>query len=314
MTDAADLILAGDTRLAARLMRALDDGVPRAYEILGRLYDRTGGTRRIGITGHPGVGKSTLTDRLVTAYRAAGKRVGVVAIDPSSPYTGGAILGDRVRMQKHAGDEGVFIRSLATRGALGGLSAGARDTVYVMEAMGFDIILVETVGVGQDEVDVANLVESSVVVTVPGLGDSVQAIKAGILEIADIFVVNKADHPDADRAANHLHLILDLEGGERHGRPVPVLKTIAQTGEGIDALCDALTSHEEHLATTPEGARRAQRRSEVALLERVELLLRAKARAAVAAHGGIHEVVNAIQDKTLDPYRAARQVVDAIES
>jgi len=295
-------------------MRALDDGVLQAYDILGHLYDRTGEARRIGITGHPGVGKSTLTDRLVTAYRAQGKRVGVVAIDPSSPYTGGAILGDRVRMQKHAGDTDVFIRSLATRGALGGLSASARDTVYVMEAMGFEIILVETVGVGQDEVDVANLVESSVVVTVPGLGDSVQAIKAGILEIADIFVVNKADHPDAERAANHLHMILDLEGGERHGRPVPVLKTTARTGEGIDELIAALAEHEDHLAGTPEGARRAQRRSEVALLERVELLLRAKARAAVTAHGGIDEVVSAIREKKLDPYRAAQRVVDAIET
>ena len=309
MNETAQKVLSGEVRVAARLMRALDDGRPEAYAVLAELYAHTGNAVRVGVTGHPGVGKSTLTDRLVTAYRAAGKRVGVVAIDPSSPYTGGAILGDRVRMQKHAGDAGVFIRSLATRGALGGLSSSARDTVFVMEAMGFDIVIVETVGVGQDEVDVANLVATSIVVTVPGLGDSVQAIKAGILEIADIFVVNKADNPDAERAANHLHMILELEGGERWGRRVPVLKTIAQAGTGIDALMRSIEEHGTHLVNSAEGPRRAQRRAEVALAERVELLLRAKARAAVAAHGGIDQVVDSIRQRTLDPYRAAHGIV-----
>jgi len=313
MTGIAQRIRAGDTRLGARLMRCLDDGQPEAFAVLAELYPHGGRARRVGITGPPGVGKSTLTDRLVTAFRAEGQRVGVVAIDPSSPFTGGAILGDRVRMQRHAGDEDVFIRSLATRGALGGLSASARDTVYVMEAMGFDVVLVETVGAGQDEVDVANLVETAVVVTAPGLGDSVQAIKAGILEIADIFVVNKADYPDAKRAAQHLHLILDLEGGARRGWSVPVLETVAQTGDGLEELRTAIDDHGAHLAASDEGGRRAHRRAQMALTERVEALLRAKARAAITAYGGLGALVAGIEDRTLDPYTAAQTLMEGIE-
>jgi LAO/AO transport system kinase len=206
----ADRVLAGDVRAAARLMRALDDRLPGAEATLRALLPRTGRAYVIGLTGAPGAGKSSLTDRLIARLRASGRKVGVIAVDPTSPFTGGAILGDRIRMQDHALDPEVFIRSLATRGHLGGLSRSTLDLVQVMDAMGKDVVLVETVGVGQDEVEVASLAHTVVVVTVPGLGDDVQAIKAGVLEIADVFAVNKADRDGADRAVRDLQGMLEL--------------------------------------------------------------------------------------------------------
>jgi len=204
MTSIADRVLKGDVRAAARLMRDLDDALPSARAALQALFGRTGRAYVVGLTGAPGAGKSSLTDRLVAHHRAAGRTVGVVAVDPTSPYTGGAILGDRIRMQDHALDPGVFIRSMATRGNLGGLSRATADVVSVMDAMGKDVVLVETVGVGQDEIEIAALAHTVVVVAVPGLGDDVQAIKAGVLEIADVFAVNKADREGADRTARDL--------------------------------------------------------------------------------------------------------------
>ncbi|MBI5610317.1 MAG: methylmalonyl Co-A mutase-associated GTPase MeaB, partial [Deltaproteobacteria bacterium] len=203
---AAAAVLAGDVRAAARLMRLLDDRDPSATEVLRKLYPHTGRARVLGITGNPGSGKSTLTSRLIGKYRALGLKVGVLAVDPSSPFSGGAILGDRIRMMEHAADPGVFIRSLATRGALGGLSRSTADSVHVLDAMGCDVVIIETVGVGQDEIDIVRTAETTVVVLVPGLGDDIQAIKAGILEIADIFVVNKADIDGAERT------VADLRG------------------------------------------------------------------------------------------------------
>src|SRR5512142_2998460 len=197
-------ILRGEVRAAARLMRELDDGVASARETLKHLYRHSGRAHIIGLTGSPGAGKSTLTDRLIQNLRQAGKTVGVVAVDPTSPFSGGAILGDRIRMQRHATDDGVFIRSLATRGHFGGLTASARAVITVLDAMGKDYILVETVGVGQDEVEIAATAYTTVVVTVPGLGDDIQAIKAGILEVADILVVNKADREGASRTYQDL--------------------------------------------------------------------------------------------------------------
>ena len=197
--DVIELIRQGDIRATARLMRDLDEGEPQAREVLKELYKHTGRAHIVGITGSPGVGKSTLTDRLIQHLRQQGKTVGVVAVDPTSPFSGGAILGDRIRMQRHATDEGVFIRSLATRGHFGGLTVSARAIIHVLDAMGKDFILVETVGVGQDEVEIAGAAHTTIVVTVPGMGDDIQAIKAGILEIGDIFVINKADREGADR-------------------------------------------------------------------------------------------------------------------
>src|SRR5512138_3269798 len=210
MTTLADRVLSGDVRAAARLMRDLDDRLPQAEASLRALFPRTGRAFVVGLTGSPGAGKSSLTDRLIGHLRRQGKTVGVVAVDPTSPFTGGAILGDRIRMQDHALDPDVFIRSMATRGNLGGLSRATSDVVTVMDAMGKDVVLVETVGVGQDEIEVAELAHTVVVVAVPGMGDDVQAIKAGVLEIADVFAVNKADREGADRTVRDLQQMVEL--------------------------------------------------------------------------------------------------------
>jgi GTPase len=226
-----DKILAGDIRTAARLMRDLDDREPAALATLKALFPHTGNAYMVGITGNPGSGKSTVVDALIGHYREAGERVGVVAVDPTSPFSGGAILGDRIRMQRHALDPGVFIRSVATRGHLGGLSRSTFDIANVLDAMGFQRILIETVGVGQDEVDVMKAAHTTVVVTVPGLGDDIQAIKSGLLEVADVLVVNKSDREGADRTERDLMHMLDLRAtGER--KQVEIVRTIATRAIG----------------------------------------------------------------------------------
>ena len=226
--EVVDRILAGEVLAAARFMRELDDGRPEAREILKELYRHSGRAHIIGITGSPGVGKSTLTDRIIHFLRQEGQTVGVVAVDPTSPFSGGAILGDRIRMQRHALDEGVFIRSLATRGHFGGLTASARAVITVLDAMGKDYVLVETVGVGQDEVEIAATAYTTVVVTVPGMGDDIQAIKAGILEVADILVINKADREGASRTYQELIQMLELLAHRKASAwKAPVLMTQA---------------------------------------------------------------------------------------
>ena len=222
-------ILAGDVRAGARLMRDVDDRRPAALGALKALHAHTGRAYVTGVTGNPGAGKSTVVDSLIAHYRAAGERVGVVAVDPTSPFTGGAILGDRIRMQRHALDDGVFIRSLATRGHLGGLSRSTFDVVAILDAMGYERILVETVGVGQDEVEVMRAAHTTVVVTVPGLGDDIQAIKAGLLEIADVLCVNKSDREGADRTVRDLMHMLDLRpAGDR--KAIEIVNTVATRG------------------------------------------------------------------------------------
>jgi LAO/AO transport system kinase len=227
MKKTAERILAGDTLAAARLMRDIDDRMPEATEVLKELYPKTGRAYIIGVTGAPGSGKSTLVDRMVEVFRKEGKSVGVVAVDPTSPFTGGAILGDRVRMQRHATDDGVFIRSLATRGCLGGLTRSTQDIVNVMDAMAKDIIIVETVGVGQDEVDIVNLAHTSVVVLVPGMGDEIQAIKAGIIEIGDIFIINKCDRDGTDKTEYELRMVLEMGKKREDGWEPPIFRTEA---------------------------------------------------------------------------------------
>jgi LAO/AO transport system kinase len=243
----AEKILRGDIRAASRLMRDIDDRMPNALEELKKIYPKTGNAYIIGITGPPGSGKSTLVDKTVEILRKEGKTVGIVAVDPTSPFTGGAILGDRIRMQRHSIDDGVFIRSLATRGNLGGLSRSTNDIIKVMDAMGKDIIIVETVGVGQDEVDIVNTAHTSVVALVPGQGDDIQAIKAGILEIGDIFVINKCEREGADRLERELRVTLEMSPEREDGWVPLIFKTEAVLGKGIFELVYGMYRHREKL-------------------------------------------------------------------
>ncbi len=295
---------AGRPAALARAVSIVENQRDGFEELLAALHPRLGHARRVGITGPPGAGKSSITARLVTAYREAGLRVGVVAVDPTSPFTGGALLGDRIRMEAVALDPGVFIRSLATRGSLGGVSAATRAVADVLDAFGFDRILVETVGVGQSELDVAGTADATVVVLVPESGDSIQALKAGLMEIADLFVVNKSDRPGADRVRNDIELMLGMRAGHAlHGVPAhhgvdlgaanparavraaaagpqqdawvpPVLKTVAVKGEGIPDLIAALDRHAQYLVESGELQRRRLRRLREQLVEVVEQRLR----------------------------------------
>jgi LAO/AO transport system kinase len=248
-------IVKGDIRAAARLMRLADDRDPAAREELAGLFPHTGKAHVIGITGNPGSGKSTLVDMVVQDLRSRNLTVGVIAIDPSSPFTGGAILGDRIRMQRHSEDEGVFIRSLATRGHLGGLTRSTNDVVTIMDGMGFDVVIIETVGVGQDEVDIVKTAHTSVVVLVPGMGDEIQIMKAGILEIADIFVVNKSDRPGAERVMAELSSLQHIVHHDEEDL-IPVLKTVATSNVGIRELGDAMV---EHLASLKRSGGKEER-------------------------------------------------------
>jgi LAO/AO transport system kinase len=277
-----------------------------AGELSRALFPATGRARVIGITGPPGAGKSTLAQRLAQAWRGAGKTVGIVAIDPSSPYTGGAILGDRIRMSEIYTDPGVFIRSMATRGALGGLARATSDAVDVLDAAGYDVVLVETVGVGQDEVDIVKAAETVAVVLVPGLGDDIQAIKAGILEIGDVFIVNKADREGADRAAAELAMMLDLSALE--GWRPPIVRTVAPRGEGISEAIAALAAHGEHLAASGEDKERRRRR----VRARLRAILDERFHASVATRereaGGLEEAVRLVSERREDPYSASERL------
>jgi len=243
----AEKILQGDQLTGARLIRQLEEGEPEGVDTLKLLYPYTGKALIVGITGPAGSGKSTLVNGIISEFRQKGMKVGVVAVDPSSPISGGALLGDRIRMRRHTVDRGVFIRSMATRGHLGGLSKTTRETVLVFDAMGFDIIVIETVGVGQDEVEIAEFAHTTAVVSIPGMGDDIQAMKAGLLEIGDVFVVNKADNPGADDVAEQLRVMLEMSATGDDGWSRPVLKTIANKRVGIAALVDAFWRHRRFL-------------------------------------------------------------------
>jgi LAO/AO transport system kinase len=310
--DIAERIVAGEVRAAARLMRDLDDGVPQAREVLKHLYPKSGRAHVIGITGSPGVGKSTLTDRLIQHLRAAGRTVGVVAVDPTSPFSGGAILGDRIRMQRHALDEGVFIRSLATRGHFGGLTASARAMVTVLDAMGKDVVLVETVGVGQDEVEIAGAADTTLVVTVPGLGDDIQALKAGLLEVADILVVNKADREGAERTFQDLLMMIDMRTAKAPGAWLPkVFMTQAKEDQGVVELLGGVREHREFLRGDGGQALKAARVARIRQ-EFLELLKEGVYTHLVhrlAQGGSIDRIIQEILNKKTDPYSASEALI-----
>jgi LAO/AO transport system kinase len=294
-------ILAKDQLSGSRLMRRLDDGDLSALDVLRQLYPHTGRARIIGVTGAPGAGKSTLVDRFVSEIRSRQKSVAVVAVDPTSPFTGGAILGDRIRMQRHTLDPGVFIRSLATRGALGGLSRSTGDVVRVLDAMGYDYVIVETVGVGQDEVEIVKLADATLVVMVPGLGDDVQSIKAGILEIADLFVINKSDREGTERLERDLKAMIEMGDmlNPSEKPPPQVLRTIATKNEGIAAVIDQV---EERLAGLTEKQRAAlrRRRALAELTAVVEERIRQKAREALK-----DVTLEDLIERRIDPYSLA---------
>src|SRR5512137_1755396 len=263
----AKRILEGDIRAASRLMRDIDDRIPSAMDVLKDLYPNTGRAYIIGVTGPPGSGKSTIVDKMVDIFRQEGKSVGIVAVDPTSPFSGGAILGDRIRMQRHATDDGVFIRSLATRGCLGGLTRSTQDIVNVMDAMGKDIVLVETVGVGQDEVEIVHTAHTSLVILVPGLGDDIQAIKAGIIEIGEIFVINKCDREGADRTERELRMVLEMGRRREDGWDPLIFKTEAILGKGIFEMVFGIYRHKQVLEQNNVLEKKLRERTKTTFLE-----------------------------------------------
>ena len=300
-----DKARAGDVRALARLISLVEDESPQVRSVIKDLLPDTGRARIIGLTGAPGVGKSTVTGALLSAFRAAGHRVAVLAVDPTSPFTGGALLGDRIRMQEHATDDQVFIRSMASRGHLGGLAASTPQAIRVLDAAGFDLILIETVGVGQAEVAIASLADSVLVLLAPGMGDAIQAAKAGILEVADLFVVNKADKPDTQQVVRDLRNMIALANRERRrGWKPPIVTTVAVKGEGIDELVSRLDEHWSWLNSTGELKSRRQGRAR----EELTALAFAALRGRLAA-SRLDELASQVADGTLDPFTAADELL-----
>lgn len=305
----AQRILDGDLRAAARLMRDLDDGLRSAAGEMKLLYPNTGRAFILGITGPPGAGKSTLVDQLTAAYRKRGKRVGVVAIDPTSPFTGGAILGDRIRMNRHAEDPGVFIRSLATRGHMGGLSRSTGDVVNVMDAMGMDVVIIETVGVGQDEIDIVRMAHTTVVVSVPGLGDDIQAIKAGILEIGDLFVVNKADRDGADRTARELAAMLEMKQIKAGEWQPKVLLTEASRNRGLDEMVAEIEAHRSYLVDSGALELLMKERCAQQFMDLLRERLFTEVYGHIRINGRFREIVDEMSARRTDPYSAVETVI-----
>jgi LAO/AO transport system kinase len=309
---AIEKVIAGDVRTVARLIRDIDDKVPEVRETLKALYTHTGKAYVIGITGAPGVGKSTLVDQMVGHLRKEGKTVGVLAVDPTSPFSGGAILGDRIRMQRHSLDDGVFIRSLATRGHFGGLTQSTRSAIDVLDAMGRDVIIVETVGVGQDEVDVVKSAQTTVIMVVPGMGDDIQAIKAGILEVGDIFVINKADREGADKTLNELRLMIEM-GQDKYQKGKwcpPILKVQAAFDKGVGELLEEIERHRAYLIGAGGPIlRRTKEKVREELAEMVKNRLIEELFDELTESGKFEQAVDAILSGKTDPYTACDDLV-----
>ncbi|WP_148612709.1 methylmalonyl Co-A mutase-associated GTPase MeaB [Nocardioides rubriscoriae] len=310
--DVPDLVArarGGEPRAVARLISLVEDESSALREAMGLLAPHTGRAQVVGITGAPGVGKSTSTNAIVTAVRAGGRRVGVLAVDPSSPFSGGALLGDRIRMGDHAGDKGVFIRSMAARGHLGGLSWSTPQAVRVLDAAGFDVVLIETVGVGQSEVEVAGLADSTIVLLAPGMGDGIQAAKAGILEVGDLYVVNKADRDGAAQVARDLRSMLALAQRRPDAWHPPVLKTVAASGDGVAEVVTALDEHRAWSIATGELQRRRERRARAEVEAIAVAALRARL-AQVGDHAEIGALAAAVVAGESDPYTAADRLLE----
>ena len=306
--DLVELLLSGNRRALARAITLAETGGAAARALLRAVYAHTGRAHIVGITGAPGAGKSTLVNALAHHWRGSGKTIGIIAVDPSSPFTGGAILGDRIRMQSLGGDPGIFIRSMASRGRLGGIARATGDAIDLLDAAGFDIVIVETVGAGQGEVEIANAAHTTVVVEAPGMGDDVQTIKAGILEIADVFVVNKADREGAEATIRQLRALLNLGGAQRDGWVPPILPAVALRAEGIAAIATAIERHLEHLRAEERRADYERRRvaREFQLIVQETALERARARMADAEWDAL---VERIARREIDPYTAAEQLL-----
>jgi LAO/AO transport system kinase len=304
----AEQVRAGDVRAISRAVSAIENRAREAEEILRQLFPHTGHAYRVGITGAPGTGKSTLVDRLASHYRGEKKTVGIIAVDPSSPFTGGAILGDRVRMQGHATDSGIFIRSMATRGFLGGLAQATRDTALLMDAAGKQMILIETVGVGQGEIEIVRLADCTIVVLMPGMGDDVQSLKAGLMEIGDIFVLNKSDREGADRYEQQLRAILQLVP-EREGWKPPVVRTVATENKGVDELARQIALFNAHFEQTHDRKAREVSHWKEWILQLLEARLMERVVGDQLGERELDRIASQVAERKIDPYGAVNEIL-----